>query len=69
MNYMTVKDTAKAWGISEQRIRLLCQQGRVEGAEKVGWVYMIPKNAMKPPRLAKRTGKEIAEKSAQRKKQ
>ena len=43
MNYMTVKEAALAWNITERRVRRLCQSGRIEGALRNGWAYMIPK--------------------------
>ncbi|MDD6385412.1 MAG: cell filamentation protein Fic, partial [Streptococcus hyointestinalis] len=30
--FMTVKEVAIKWGISERRIRTLCSQGKIEGA-------------------------------------
>ena len=46
--YMSVKETAAKWGVSGQRVRLLCLQGRVGGIERLGKAYMIPKDAVKP---------------------
>lgn len=46
--YLSVQETAKKWGVSGQRVRLLCLQGRIEGIERLGKAYMIPKNAEKP---------------------
>lgn len=51
--YMSVKETAEKWGVSGQRVRLLCLQGRVEGVERLGKAYMIPKNALKPKKQKK----------------
>ncbi len=48
MEYMSVKDFIKKWNISERRIRKLLQEGRIEGAYKVGKNWNIPKNANKP---------------------
>ena len=46
--YITVKEAAKKWEISERRVRTLCQEGRVGGAIKKGRVWKIPKSAQKP---------------------
>ncbi|WP_254616018.1 DNA-binding protein [Mycoplasma sp. OR1901] len=46
--YMTIKEIAKKWNISERRIRKLCTEGRILGAYKVGKVWNIPSNALKP---------------------
>lgn len=34
--YKSVSYCSKQWNISERRIRLLCQRGRIPGAIKVG---------------------------------
>ncbi|MDT2753219.1 DNA-binding protein [Enterococcus thailandicus] len=36
------------WGISERRIQKLCEENRIEGIEKFGRAWMIPKDAEKP---------------------
>lgn len=48
MNYMTAKDAAIKWNISERRARTLCKEGRIIGATHMGWVWSIPENAEKP---------------------
>ena len=34
--YISVKDAALKWGINERRVRLLCQENRIEGLKKKG---------------------------------
>lgn len=48
MEYIRVKQAAEQWGLSDRRVRLLCQQGRVEGAIREGRSYKIPTDAVKP---------------------
>ncbi len=48
MKYMSIKEASDKWGISDSRIRLLCRQGRVEGARKIGRSWTIPVDATKP---------------------
>ena len=48
MEYMTIKDVSKKWGISERRIQKLCAQNRIDGAERFGRVWAIPEDTMKP---------------------
>lgn len=48
MVYMSIKEASGKWGISDSRIRLLCRQGRVEGAVKIGRNWAIPAYASKP---------------------
>lgn len=35
MNYITVKEAAVKWGISERRIHKLCQDDRIKGQKKL----------------------------------
>lgn len=48
MEYISVKQVAEQWGLSDRRVRLLCQQGRIEGVIQVGRSYQIPANVVKP---------------------
>lgn len=45
---MTTKKASELWNISDRRIRLLCAEGKVEGAELIGKTWYIPDNATKP---------------------
>ena len=59
MDYMSVKDAAKKWGISSRRIHTLCGEGRIECAERLGNAWAIPKNAEKPSDARIKNGKYI----------
>ena len=48
MEYMKVTQAAEKWGISDRRVRILCQQGKIEGVIQKGRSYLIPCNAVKP---------------------
>lgn len=48
MEYMTTKEAVEKWNISERRIRQLLQEERIEGAVKIGSIWNIPKDAIKP---------------------
>lgn len=48
MEYITSKEAAQKWGISERRAQVLCQQGKVEGAKRLGWAWAIPQEAGRP---------------------
>ena len=48
MGFMTTKDAAKKWNISERRIRQLLKDGRIDGAVKNGNSWNIPIDATKP---------------------
>ena len=46
--YISVKQAAAKWEISDRRVRVLCENGQVEGAMKVGKTWNIPESAKKP---------------------
>ena len=46
--YMTIKDASEKWNIGLRRINTLCNEGRIDGASKVGNVWVIPEDAKKP---------------------
>lgn len=46
--FMTVKQAADKWGISDRRIRALCSQGKIAGAYQEGRGWKIPIDAVKP---------------------
>ena len=48
MEYLSVTQTAEKWGIKQRRIRVLCAEGRITGAYKVGTYWLIPSDAEKP---------------------
>lgn len=48
MKYISVTQAAENWAISTRRVRLLCEQGRINGAVKSGKGWKIPANAQKP---------------------
>lgn len=47
-SYMTIKEAATQWGLSERQIQYLCADGKIENAVKFGRAWAIPKNATKP---------------------
>jgi AraC-like DNA-binding protein len=46
--YVSVRDAAEKWGISERRVHKLCQEGRIGGLIRFGRSWGIPHNAEKP---------------------
>lgn len=46
--YITTKQAAEKWDISDRRVRVLCKEGKIPGAFKDGKAYKIPSDANKP---------------------
>ena len=40
---ISIKDASPIIGVVERRLRLLCAQGRVLGAQKIGGSWIVPK--------------------------
>lgn len=53
MDFISVREAASKWEISERRVQRLCEDGRIEGIERFGRSWMIPKDAEKPNDLRK----------------
>ena len=47
--FRSIKETATEWNISTRRLQVLCSQGRIEGAAKLGREWAVPTSAIKPP--------------------
>lgn len=52
--YKTVNQASEEWGITTRRIQILCSEGRIEGADRIGRMWLIPKDAKKPSDLRKK---------------
>ena len=60
--YLSLKETAAKWGISDRRINTLCLENRITGAFKVGNSWAVPANAEKPNDERIKSGKYIVKK-------
>ena len=45
-NLISVKEAAQILGLTRIRVAVLCKQGRFKGAEKIGSVWIIPREAV-----------------------
>ena len=61
--YMTLKEAAEKWGIGDRRINTLCLEGRIEGASKIGNLWVIPVDTPKPDDNRIKSGKYIKKKA------
>ncbi len=50
MGFLSVREIAELWGVSERSVRNYCAQGRVPGAFLTGKTWSIPSDAVKPAR-------------------
>jgi len=63
MDFMTTKQAAALWNISQRRVSLLCEQGRIPGVQKVGIFWLIPPDAKKPEDARRGKNREAIGKS------
>lgn len=58
-DYLSLREAAQKWGVSERRINQYCTEGRIAGAQRIGKAWAIPSNAQKPgdPRRMRQQGK------------
>lgn len=45
MEYLSISQVAEKWKLSTRRINVLCSEGRIPGAMKIGSYWAIPEDA------------------------
>ena len=48
MKFMSAREAADKWGISQRRVAVLCSENRIDNAAMVGNMWIIPVTAKKP---------------------
>ncbi len=48
MNFITTKQAAEKWGISDRQVRILCATGKIKDAKRAGRSWLISADALKP---------------------
>ena len=48
MDFMTAKQAAEKWGVTQRQVQLLCDKAKIVGAVKFGSAWAIPVTATKP---------------------
>lgn len=51
MKYLSVKEAAEIWNISERMVRKYCEQDRIEGLIQTGNIWVIPASAKRPTEI------------------
>lgn len=59
MEYITVREAAEKWNLSERRLQTMCNAGLIDGVVKFGHSWAIPKEAEKPVDKRIKSGKYI----------
>lgn len=61
LSFISAKEAAEKWNISQRRVSVLCSENRISGAMMVGNMWIIPSDAEKP--IDKRTVRYEKEKN------
>ena len=48
LSFISAKEAAEKWNISQRRVSVLCSENRINGAMMVGNMWIIPSNAAQP---------------------
>lgn len=48
MDLMTAKEASEKWGITVRRVQVLCDNGKITSATKLGNMWVMPKDTPKP---------------------
>lgn len=46
--YLSIREAAEKWGVSERRVSQYCAEGRIPGVQRFGTSWAIPDTANKP---------------------
>ena len=59
MEYLSIKQISERWELSPRRIQVLCANGRINGAVRIGYAWAIPSDAEKQSDARIKSGKYI----------
>ena len=59
MRLLSTKEIAVIWGISARRVAVLCSEGRIPGAQRVGASWGVPEDAVKPDDARIKSGRYV----------
>lgn len=62
LQYMSCRDAAEKWNISQRRVSVLCAENRIPDVAMLGNMWIIPINAEKPTDARKNNGAKQSEK-------
>ena len=57
MRYLSAKEIAKKWNLTDRSVRKYCQDGKIPGAFLTGKTWNIPEDCEKPERAKRKSSK------------
>ncbi len=67
--FISTKQAAEKWGISDRRVRVLCSEGKISGAFQEGRSWKIPIDAIKPSDGRNKSSENLLERIDRKKKE
>lgn len=61
MNYISVKEAAEKWDVSVRWVQKFCAEGRIPDVIRFGHSWMIPKDAVRPYDLRRKSSDNKSE--------
>ncbi len=59
MQYISISEAARRWGVTARRVQDMCRSGVIKDAVRFGRAWMLPENTQRPPDGRTRDGKHI----------
>lgn len=59
MKFFSASEAAERWNLSKRRVITLCNEGRIDGAQKAGMYWIIPEDAKRPSDARVKSGKYL----------
>jgi len=63
-DWITPKQAAEKWSISDRRVQALCKNNQISGVVRLGNAWLIPQDAPKPEDGRKQNGRKSMKKNA-----
>ena len=62
IDWITTKEAAEQWGVSVRRVQPLCEKGLLDGATRLGDIWIILKGTSKPIDGRTKAAKQLRDK-------
>lgn len=66
MEYISVREAAKKWGVSMRRVQYLCSHGQIKDVGRMGRMWLIPCGAKAPDDLRQKSAGVLSEDKGER---
>jgi len=63
-DWITPKQAAEKWSISDRRVQALCKNNQISGVVRLGNAWLIPQDVPKPEDGRKQNGRKPMKKNA-----